>query len=439
MKTFKSIKTQLLFSLVFTLVLAFSQARILRPMDFQFNPGLDGSEAVFKAYPSSYAEDTSKILQVKVFPLTDPENLLLDKQYPASEAINQVVPHRNKEELICVKVYELTPGVPKWLAEWRVWHTQGKSLWEYKGNPATQRPADFDAYWNKGKAELAKVPMKPVIEPYSEKNSATGNCYKILLPSIGNVTIVAWYMVPKDADTFASPSATKKYPAVQWTPGYGGGQGPIDWTAEGYITLGLNPRGHGASSTYFALPKQHHLWNIKDPETYYYRLAYLDCLRGIDFLASRPEVNPSYIGVEGSSQGGAFTIAVAGLDSRISCAVARVPYLSDIPDYTNWAMFARGFGDNMKDPVSGETVKRIMNYIDAANLIQTVKCPILITIGLQDRTCPPLCGIVDYNRIPQGIHRKLVPDPLADHENSPIMWDEAKKWRDFYLHPIPAK
>jgi cephalosporin-C deacetylase-like acetyl esterase len=439
MKTHKTFKTLSLVCLVFIFLISLSYSRILRPMDFQFNPGLDGSEAVFNAYPNGNDADKGEILQVKVYPLADQNTTLFDAEFHASDTIHVVIPHRNKEELICVRVYQKTKDIPKFLAEWRVWHTQGKSLWDYKGNPATKRPADFDAYWDKAKADLAKVALNPVIEPCPDKNSATGNCYKILLPSVGNMTIVAWYTVPKDADRFANPSATKQYPAVQWTPGYGGGQGPFDWTNEGYITLGVNPRGHGASSTYFALPKQHHLWNIDKPEEYYYRQAYLDCLRGIDFLASRPEVDPKHIGVEGSSQGGAFTLAVAGLDSRVSCAVARVPYLSNIPDYTNWAIFARGFGDEMAKPHSGETVKRVLNYIDAANMAQSVKCPILITIGLQDRTCPPLCGIVDFNRIPQGVTKKLVPDPLADHENSPLMWDEAKRWKDYFLKPSENK
>ena len=48
----------------------------------------------------------------------------------------------------------------------------------------------------------------------------------------------------------------------------------------------------------------------------------MDCLRGIDFLTSRAEVDPSRIGVLGFSQGGGLTLATAALDSRVKAAVA---------------------------------------------------------------------------------------------------------------------
>ena len=306
---------------------------------------------------------------------------------------------------------------------------------DYKGNAKTRRPADFDAYWTRSKAELAKTPCTPIIEPYSQKDSSTGRCYKITLPSFGNITIFGWYIVPRDVDIFSKDTPAKTYPAVQWAPGYGGGQGPVDWTPDGYITLGLNIRGHGISSTYFKLPTSHHLWNIEDPETYYYRGAYMDIIRGIDFLASRPEVNQKHIAVEGSSQGGAFALAGASLDKRVSCAVAYVPYLGNIQDYGYWCLFARGFADKLKDPVAGPKVARTIGYIDTANLAETITCPMLIIVGAQDRTCPPLCGIVDYNRLPKNTIKKLVIDPIADHENTQLMRDASKAWKLKYLQP----
>ena len=46
-----------------------------------------------------------------------------------------------------------------------------------------------------------------------------------------------------------------------------------------------------------------------------------NCIRAVDYLESRPEVDPSRLGVTGRSGGGAYSWWVAALDDRIQCAV----------------------------------------------------------------------------------------------------------------------
>lgn len=59
----------------------------------------------------------------------------------------------------------------------------------------------------------------------------------------------------------------------------------------------------------------------------YYRAGYADCLRGIHFLCTRPEIDAGHIGPLGLSQGGGLTLAVAALDQRVRAAVAHEPFL----------------------------------------------------------------------------------------------------------------
>ncbi|MCH8832002.1 MAG: acetylxylan esterase [Chloroflexi bacterium] len=49
----------------------------------------------------------------------------------------------------------------------------------------------------------------------------------------------------------------------------------------------------------------------------------MDCVRGIDFLNSRSEIDSSRIGVWGFSQGGGLTLGIATLDRRMSERVSR--------------------------------------------------------------------------------------------------------------------
>ncbi len=77
----------------------------------------------------------------------------------------------------------------------------------------------------------------------------------------------------------------------------------------------------------------------------------------------------------------------------------------------------------MLDPEKGERVRHTLALIDVANLAPWIQCPTLVCVGSQDRVCPPLNGIVALNRLPEGIPRRLVMDPAADHEVTPLMRD----------------
>lgn len=56
-----------------------------------------------------------------------------------------------------------------------------------------------------------------------------------------------------------------------------------------------------------------------------------NCIRALDYLQSRPEVDPERLGVTGRSGGGAYSWWIAALDERIRCAVP----VAGITDLTN--------------------------------------------------------------------------------------------------------
>jgi cephalosporin-C deacetylase-like acetyl esterase len=412
-----------------------SLARFTRPMDFVFNPAVTGGSPHLVARPSVNSEDTAKKLKLTAFVLENPEVVLQTAVVSASDTVQYVLPNRGKDEILGLRVEDITEGEPKPVAEWHAMYKQGKSLMDYQGSPKLKKPADFKAYWDRTRKELAAIPMNATITPVPGKTTATGKLYKVTLNSFANITIACWYYVPKDVDPLNPKPGDKKYPAVQIMPGWGAEEPPLDRTDEGLITLSLNPRGHGPSGDYFKRPEQHHIWNIEDPETYYYRAAYMDCVRGIDFLSSRPEVNAAKIGAEGGSQGGALTMAVCALDQRIACGCSNVTYLSNFWDFGYLSSTGSGdvFVKMMNDPKVGKKVTKTLSYIDVSNLAEWVKCPIQICMGLQDRVCPPINGITAYNRLPKGTEKQLVLDPLADHEVTPLMREDNKQWRNKYL------
>ena len=84
--------------------------------------------------------------------------------------------------------------------------------------------------------------------------------------------------------------------------------------------LAVDTRGQSGESTDPTVYSSGHVkgWmtaGVLDPQEYYYRGAYVDCVRALDVLATRPEVDMSHVGVTGGSQGGGLTLAVSALDS----------------------------------------------------------------------------------------------------------------------------
>jgi len=414
---------------------ASSRAEVFSIMKLSFNPAVEGGSPRLLLEPNS--DEKEQTIRIEAYALEDcgAEVLLATKEIRSDETLRFVLPDRGREDVLGVRVDRMSPEGASALAEWRAFYRPSRGVLDYAGSEALKRPEGFEAYWEEAKRQLAATAMEPEITPVPEKTTATGKLYRVKLNSYGGVPIVCWYYVPLDVNLEAKSKAAKQYPAIQIMPGWGAEEPPLDRTAEGYITLSLNPRSHGPSKEYFTTPVAHHVWNIDKPKEYYYRAAYMDCRRGLDFLASRPEVNQAKIGVEGGSQGGAFSLAMAALDDRVACAAANVPYISNFPDFVRLATNGSGqaFGTRMKDPATGRAVQRTLGMIDVSNLAPWIRCPTVVCVGLQDRVCPPVNGIVAVNRIAKDVPTRLVTDPKADHEVTPRMRQANQEWYEQYL------
>ncbi len=414
-----------------TSLIDYTYAKVTRPMDIRFDPAMGGGTPSMTAYPTGRADDAVKTIRFTCVAWDTVEHVLSVRDAKATETVSFILPTRGHQDYIGVRVEEvLDTQTTKKIGFWAALYRNGQSNLTYNGNPLTKRPKDFDQFWAQARKDLDAIPLKPIITE-EKTSSPTGRLYKVLLASYGNVTVVSWVMTPKEVDLFHPEKTTKKYPAIQAQPGYACPQGPYDRTDEGYITLSMNPRGHGASNEYWPLPGDHQYYRVEDPKEYYYHGAYLDCIRGLDFLFSRPEVDTTRVGVEGSSQGGAFTIALCGLDHRIRCGVAYVPFIVNLRDFG--PMVSRKFQTLMEDPKIGKKVQQTLMYHDPANIAESIQCPIMVTVGLQDQVCPPLNGVVALNRVPAGVPRALVTDPMADHEIAPLFGHEKVIWQNTWL------
>lgn len=272
------------------------------------------------------------------------------------------------------------------------------------------RPEDFEDYWNRAREELTDVDPRFKLIRLDSLCTEEREVFILEMYSLGDVLVRAWYM---------RPTKEGVYPAILHVQGYSTFLVP-DWMYQGedMVALGLNIRGHGFSQDQvnpgFPGYLQHH---VENKEKYIYRGAYMDCMRAVDFLYSRKEVDTTRVAVEGGSQGGALSFASAALDNqRIDLCVPHVPFLSDFRDYfkiADWPghEFAHYFRDH--PDVSEDEIYKNLSYIDIKNLAPWIKAPVLMSIGLVDEICPPHINFAAYNQVQS--RKEYVVYPEAGH------------------------
>jgi len=260
------------------------------------------------------------------------------------------------------------------------------------------RPADFEAFWNRAKRELAAVDPQFKIKKIDSLSNGKKDWYLVEMRSLGNVPVKAWY---------GRPTKAGRYPAVLHVQGYSTTAVPSwGYADDDVISLVLNIRGHGNSKDAvnpgFSYPGYLQYF-LNDKELYIYRGAYMDCTRAVDFLFSRAEVDTAKVAVEGGSQGGALSFATAALNNnRICYCMPNVPFLSDFQDYFKVASWPGGEMTRYasEHPDYGmDKVLETLSYFDIKNLAGWIKCPLFMASGLKDDVCPPHINFAAYNQV----------------------------------------
>ncbi len=286
---------------------------------------------------------------------------------------------------------------------------------------------DFDQFWATALSELAEQPGNYTITEDPEKSGKLRKAYKVTMQSWGGETIKAYLYMPIEPGT---------YPAQIYYNGYGGKPWEMDPDGRpGWIELVTSVRGQMYSepdNTYGDWIR----YNLDKPAEYYYKMAYMDAVRALDFVEQLDNVDKSNIYAEGGSQGGALTLAAAALGGgRLRAIMPYIPFLSDFPDYfkiVNWPAYpvkqeAERLG------LTSEQVYDNLTYFDIKNLARRITCPVMMGIGLQDPTCPPHTNMASYALITSP--KSLTIYPLCGHTVDYSDWNPR---RDAFIARIMA-
>lgn len=284
-------------------------------------------------------------------------------------------------------------------------------------------------FWRRTLAELSRVPMDAQLDRAPEMSGRDYTTSRVALTSWQGVRIRAWYSVPNDAPR-------RGLRAVMAVPGYSGTKPiPVHLAQLGYAVLTLYPRAQGESGAEWQLPEATKLtWNLTDRERYYYRGGYADCVRGLDFLASRPEVDAGRLGMWGRSQGGGLTLATAAIDSRLGAAVAEEPFLCNFPEAIASVRTAPyvELSDHLDaHPEQKAAALDTLTCFDPLTLAHRISCPVLVSAGMKDEVCPYRTIAPVFERIP--CQKALIAYPDLAHAASTDFNVHATGWLAHYL------
>jgi cephalosporin-C deacetylase len=260
-----------------------------------------------------------------------------------------------------------------------------------KINEPLDKKEDFDSFWNKTLDELSKVDLEYKISPIKRAGKTKTNLFRVEMKSYQGTTVRGWLEVPKKKGI---------YPALLRVPGYQENMEPID-VADDMIVFSFNTRDHGESDDSEG-GRNWDMWvrGLDSKEHYYYKGLFMDCIRALDYLSAREDVDTNRIAIWGGSQGGGLSFSTAALDNRVALCIADIPYMCDYPNYfeiTHWKEIDNWFEKHPN--ATWETVLNTLSYYDTKNFADRIKCPVWMGVGLQDDICPPSTSFVTYNNV----------------------------------------
>ncbi|MFH1197904.1 MAG: acetylxylan esterase [bacterium] len=279
----------------------------------------------------------------------------------------------------------------------------------------------FKQYWDEALADLSKVQPEFNMIKVDSLCSANRDGYIVEMKSLGGLTIRGYYFVPRTVG---------KHAAVLHVPGYGYGWQYLNEflsSTEDVVELAICVRAHGISSDVFnpgfGVPG---VWGHKlcSETENAYRAIYMDCVRAVEFLLSRPEVDASRIGVMGGSQGGGLTLATAGLCSdKIKACAYFDPFPCDTRDQLKIRTMCnseiKNFLNFYNNECTFEDALSVQDLLDTKGFAKMIKCPAFFATALFDDDCPPHMGFAAYNGIASRKQFKIFPNDSHLGESNP--------------------
>ena len=293
--------------------------------------------------------------------------------------------------------------------------------------PGAPEPKDFDEFWAKERAELAKVPFNAKrVEVPCQNPDVT--LYAVSLDCTGGAPVTGYLSIPKAVEK------GRKYGIRVGTFGYGvreqvAPKKPhaaailFDINAHGMLLRefggtdeyykGLGKRVGSNGYSYAFDPEQN-----SNPQTAYFRGMILRLIRAIEYVRTLPGWDGKTLHVTGGSQGGAYAIWGAGCGEGVTFASSTV---------TGFCDCGAELVGRLKGPWPKIKYVEPLGYFDPVNFAKRVPASCRVEIpraGLGDYTCQPSSIAVLWNSLKcpksilwmQGSEHGYVPPEYAGRD-----------------------
>lgn len=274
-------------------------------------------------------------------------------------------------------------------------------------------PTNFDSFWKNAIEENRRLPLDIRMDHQPLQSTEKVDVYHVSFQNYrSGWRIYGWLCLPKGEG---------KYPALLHLPGAGVWKlgADVENASKGVITLTIGIHGIPLTAPmecYESLRTgslaNYSWYGLDSRDNYFYKRVYLASLRAVDCLTSLPQYDGKWVAVEGNSQGGALSLVVAGMDTRIRACVAHHPALSDLTGYLygragGWPHIFKG-----ADPKSERTriLTETLGYYDVVHFARRISATTLFVGGYNDKTCPPTSFWAAYNSITSSKSFALVPE-----------------------------
>lgn len=253
--------------------------------------------------------------------------------------------------------------------------------------PALPEPRDFDDFWTKARRELADVPLK--VERVIRQQDSNFTVYDLTIAAPGPRPARGYLTIPRKT----APRSL-----------------PLDIQFDGYAVHAIRPRrlsnaialiinAHGirndGDANYYDTLARGELRRYgfrneenESPGSCYFKYMILRNLRAVEYGRTLPEWDGRRIQFSGGSQGAFQAVAVTALTPDATNCRISIPWLCDLGGVTRGRI--RGWRPDWRPG---------LGYYDTVHFAARITCPVQITAGLSDWTCPPSGVQVLYNQL----------------------------------------
>lgn len=238
-------------------------------------------------------------------------------------------------------------------------------------------PTDFAEYWQYTRQRLEQYPACPEVDLLPLRCTDFATLYSVRLTSVGPYRLFGYLSIPK---------GTGPFPAIYYAPRYQSvleiiPQGTANRQRSAYITFALAARGQRNSDTPYAAMFPGLLTErIDQAEAYIFRDIIADSIRGLTYVLSRAELDPSRVVIVGNDT--AFlTAALQPGATHLVCTPALFYNAAELATQTS-AYPLEELNDYWRTfPERREAVQRTLAYYDLRAFAPHITAQTLLMAG----------------------------------------------------------